>query len=458
VFQGLSTALTSLYASQKALETTGNNIANANTQGYSRQTVLLEPNGTGTGGSYWSGRSKVGTGVNVADVIRLRDAFLDSRSLSEHGSQGELNKLKDAFNTLELSFKEPSETGLNKQIANFFASWDDVTDATDVSSRSSVIEQARTLVTGLQQTANDLEELAKTAKQSLRNDVKQLNAWAQNVADLNVAIQAANSGGTSPNALLDQRDALVSKMADYAGVSTQPTQNGSISVQVGGVSIVRDAEVRALQVDDSGSPLVLRWDGDKDPNTSADGVEALVLSGSIKGSFDTVAGILPRYRTLIDSVATNLISTVNTQHQAGIDVNGTAGVAFFTGTSAANISVNSVVAGDTTRLAVRQVGGGAKDAENARAMAKLAELQTGPLVEYRNLINTLGVEASRASNRASIQDDIVNNVDGARDSISGVNLDEEMTNMIRFQKSYTATAKYLNVMNEMLDSLIALAG
>jgi flagellar hook-associated protein FlgK len=457
MFQGLSTALTALYANQKALDTTGNNIANVNTEGYSRQQVITSPTGGSPIPSFWSNGPRAGTGVNVDNIVRLRDAFLDNRSLTEHGSLGALTQLKTTYDAVELTFKEPSDTGILSQLDDYWQTWDDVaSNPTDGSARIQVVEQANTLVTGIQQAASDLDELEETTLTGLKNDVKQVNSWAKSIGDLNVAIQAAYQSGTTPNNLLDQRDLLISKMSDFGAVTVKETQNGSVSVSIGGISIVRDKSIRELQVDDSGTPVVLRWDQDNDPNTTTDGTKAVLNGGKLAGYITSLTSIIPKYRTMVDDFATNLISAVNTQHAAGMDQYGNPGGVFFTGTSAKTIAVSAALEADPKLLAAASAGGGEADEKNAAAMAKLAESLTGPNKKYEQLINTLGVESQRTSNQYGIQAGIVQTVDNARDSVSSVSLDEEMTNMIKYQKAYTASAKYLNVMNDVMDQLINL--
>lgn len=457
MFQGLSTALTALYANQKALDTTGNNIANVNTEGYSRQSVITSPQGGSLIPSFWTSGSRVGTGVNVDNIVRLRDQFLDNRSITEHGTLGDLNGMKATFDAMELTFKEPSETGIQSQLADYWASWEDLAnDPTNGSPRVQVIESAQTLVNGLQQSSHDLDELADATLTGLKNNVKQLNSWAQNIADLNQAIQSAYQGGATPNGLMDQRDLLVSKMADIGGVTVAATQNGSVAVSVGGVPLVRDNTVRNLQVDDTGSPVILRWDGDHDPNTLNEGAVALVNGGALAAGLTALTTTIPKYKTLLDNVATNLIATVNAQHAAGIDQDGNPGGVFFTGTSAETIRVDTTLAGNPRLIAAGAAGGGAADEKNASAMGNLADAPTGPDYQYRLLINTLGVESQRAANQSEIQTQIVQTVDNSRDSVSGVSLDEEMANMIKYQKAYSASAKYLNVMTDVMDTLIGL--
>lgn len=456
MFQGLSTALTALYANQQALDTTGNNIANVNTEGYSRQTVVMQPNG-GLLNAFWSTGSKVGTGVDVTNIMRLRDDFLDSRSITEHGTQGNLTALKNTYDTLELTFKEPSDTGLQEQLADFWNAWDDAVSGNgDGASRINIIEQAKTLATGIQQAASDLDELSDTSTTDLQNSVTQLNAYARSIADLNQAIQSSYQAGQTPNNLLDQRDLLVSKMSDLAGVTTKKLDNGSIDVSVGGISIVRDSIVRPMQVDTSSGTPVLRWDADGNEATTTDGIVARVSSGKVAGLFTSITETIPKYQSLLDDFAANLVATVNAQHALGVDKSGNPGGVFFTGTTAATLNVDTTLAADPSLIAIGALGGGSSDIENARAMANLANSASGPDTTYRKLINTLGTESQRATTQSGIQDTIVHTVDNQRDSVSGVSLDEEMANMIKYQKAYSASAKYLSVMNDVLDSLIGL--
>lgn len=457
MFQGLNTALTGLYAQRQALETTGNNISNANTEGYTRQRVDMQSISSSITPSFWSVANKVGLGVTIKDVTRIRDAFLESRSLQEHSSQGKLLRSQDTMATIELSFGEPGDNGLQAQLSEFWSAWDDVANNPGKpATRSGVIEQAKTLVAGFQQAASDLEDLAASSLDKLKSDVKAINAMAQNIADLNSAIQSAVNVGSSPNALLDQRDLLVNKMSDLANITVQNTDSGSVAISIGGVPIVRDNRVTPMQVDDTGASVVLRWDADGSAATVTDGTIATVTSGDMGGLMESILTTIPKYQAMLDSVANALITAVNTQHASGLDQNGNPGGAFFTGTSAATIAVAAPVLGDPSLIAAAGAGGGELDQENARAMAALADSSTGPDVEYREMINVLGVEAQRVNRQVDIQEGIVEAIDGARLSVSGVNLDEEMTNMIKFQRAYDASAKYLNALNEALASLLSI--
>jgi flagellar hook-associated protein 1 len=455
MFQGLSTALTALYAAQAGLDTTGNNIANVNTEGYSRQRA----NQVGTGGTplpaYYSRALGVGTGVQITDIERIRDDFLEVQSRTAHAQAGTYDVLNDTMSKVELSFGEPGDNGLQSQMSAFWSAWDDIANNPgDLAARSQVIEQGQTLVASFQQTANDLKRTASDDSTKIRSMVASINSMAQSIAGLNSSIRSSIAAGDSPNALLDQRDLLIGKLSDMVGVSVQPTENGSVAVLVGGVALVRDDKVRALQDDATGIPTVIRWDADNDASTVTDGQPATISGGQLDGYLQAVNTIVPKYLTLLDNVATSVITTVNTAHASGVDQNGNPGGPFFTGTDASSIGVDPTLASDTTLVAAASAGGGPLDGENARAIANLASLSNGPDAVYKQLIDVLGVEAQRATRQQSIQATIKTNTDSQRESVSGVNLDEEMSNMIRYQKSYSAAAKYTSVIDSVLEQLI----
>ena len=198
MFQGLSTALTALYADRQALETTGNNIANVNTKGYARQRVEQADLYSGST-SFWSRTSNVGTGVNVTGITRITDQFLQAQSRAAHASQGQFNASNTALDAIQTAFNEPSDEGLQKQLSKFWSSWDALAKTPgDSSARTSVIEQTKTLTTNIQQLNTSLNDQKAAAVTKLKGDVSQINAYAKSIADLNVTIMSQTNQGKLP--------------------------------------------------------------------------------------------------------------------------------------------------------------------------------------------------------------------------------------------------------------------
>ena len=298
MFQGLSTALTALYADRQALETTGNNIANVNTKGYARQRVD-QANINASANSFWStGTNAVGQGTTITGITRITDEFLKAQALTAHGTSGQLNATNTALQNIQTGFNEPSDEGLQHQLSEFWGTFDDLAKDTagNPALRVAVVEQTQTLVSNIQQIDSSLNLQSEQAKATLKGDISQINAYASKIADLNKAIKSQTQSGQTPNGLLDQRDQAVSELSNLVGVSVKAGEFNSISIVVGGVALVRDSSTNTLQVDDSGTPVVLRWDDDGNAGTSTDGQIANLTGGSAGGQLDVLNNIVPKYK------------------------------------------------------------------------------------------------------------------------------------------------------------------
>jgi flagellar hook-associated protein 1 FlgK len=456
-FSGLNIGLTSLYAQRRGLELTGHNIANVNTDGYSRQRLRLEADGgplMGAVHSVWNG---AGNGVEVADVQRLRDVFLESRALQERGTDASLRGNQVLLSRVESILSEPGDSGLQSQLSDFWQGWDDVANnPDDLAARSQLLERTTTLTTGLNQASAQIGLQWEATYEQLEATVDEVNAIAASVADFNRAIVTATNGGLSPNDLTDQRDLLVQRLGELTGVSVRPAQSGAVDVFLGGTALVRGNEAEQLKVqgaDELATPagtVAIGW--------ARDGYAAPV-GGSTGGMVHGLNQILPNYRDGLDAIALNLRDKVNAQHGLGYDQDGIKGGDVLTGDAAATIGLALT---DPRRIAASSTAGptgtGDDGGTNAADMAELAGSATGPDVAYRQLIVTLGVEAQTANRRVDIQADILGQIDAAREAEAGVNLDEEMTNMLAYQRAYEGAARFISSVDSMLDTLINRTG
>ncbi len=456
-FSGLNIGLTSLYAQRRGLELTGHNIANANTEGYSRQRLRLEADGgplLGAVHSVWNG---AGNGVEVADVQRLRDVFLESRALQERGTDASLRGNRVLLSRVESILSEPGDSGLQSQLADFWQGWDDVAiNPDDLAARSQLLERTKTLATGLNQASAQLGLQWEATYEQLGATVDEVNAIAASVADFNRAIATATKGGLSPNDLTDQRDLLVQRLGELTGVSVRPAESGAVDVFLGGTALVRGGTFERLKV--QGADQLAMPAGTVTIGWERDGYVAPV-GGSVGGMLHGLNDVMPRYRNGLDDIAASLRDKVNAQHAKGFDQDGVAGTAVFTGDSAATIALALT---DPRRVAASSSAGaggtGDNGGTNAADMAELAGAPTGPDVSYRQLIVKLGVEAQSANRRVDIQADILGQIDAAREAEAGVNLDEEMTNMLAYQRAYEGAARFISSVDSMLDTLINRTG
>jgi flagellar hook-associated protein 1 len=459
-FSGLSTALTSLHAQRRGMEVVSQNIANANTEGYSRQRADLQAIGGPVIPGLHARAVDVGSGVTVDQVHRIRDAFLDNRGRIEHAQAEYLSGQKQTLGRIEETFAEPSDTALQSQFAELWNSFSELsTRPGEPAVRTAVLQRATTVAATLRSSHEAIGSLWDSGREQLTSIVKDVNNIAATVAKLNEAVVATTQAGQPANELADQRDLLVMKLSELTGARAVARDDGSVDVHIGGSSLVYGGSVRLLK--DGGAtlmsqqgtnPVVLKWVD----NDSA----ATPPSGKLASVLESLNTTLPTYAGRLDDIASALADKVNTQHVLGFDRNGVAGKPFFTGNTAELISVaitdpDEVAAASTTGLAPDGVTViGTLDGANADKLADLATDDDGPDRKYRKLVVDLGVAAQTVNRRSSIQGAVVDEVDQARMGQAGVNLDEEMTNMVAFERAYQAAAKVISTIDQMLDTLI----
>lgn len=466
-FSGLNVGLSSLYAQRRGLELTGHNIANANTEGYSRQRLRLEGDGgplTPAIHSRWNG---AGNGVSTADVQRLRDVFLESRAVQERGTEASLRGNQVLLSRVEAILSEPGDSGIQSQLADFWSGWDDVANQPDnLASRSQLLERSQTLASGINGASERLEKQWSASREQVAATIQDINATAASVAEYNEAIVSATRAGLSPNDLMDQRDLMVQRLGELAGVTVRPGDAGAVDVYLAGTALVRGDQAERLavsgpdsmpqpQIDPAATtpaPLVgLSWEKDGYP---------VIASGSVGGLVQGMNDVLPRYRDQLSQLSGSLLTQVNAVHQAGFDQEGLVGGAFFVQDQGGRLQV---AISDPVKVAASDVGDPAapspnRGGGNAAALAELSGAKGGPDELYRRIVVSLGVEAQSANRRVDIQANILSQIDAARESEAGVNLDEEMTSMLAYQRAYEGAARFVSAVDQMLDTLINRTG
>jgi flagellar hook-associated protein 1 FlgK len=459
-FGTIGTALSALQAERKALEVTGQNIANANTAGYTRQRAVMTAVGGSVIPAMYSKSDGVGAGVNLSDVQRLQDAFLEQRANTENGTLNNLQSTQSTLSDIENSFGEPGDGGLQALLSSYWNGWDDVANNPgDSAARTALIGTAQSLAAGLNVAASSLSSQWKSSSESLQSIVNNVNGTAANIASLNKAIVAATSAGNHPNDLMDQRDLLIRQLATQIGATTRVNNDGSTDVFVGGAALVSGSLSRQLTIGGgtavdqaTTNPVSLSW--------SDTGQIVNTASGQVGGLLNTLNATIPSYASQLDAVAAQLVTSVNAQQGAGYDLTGAAGGPFFdpVKTTAASITVvltdpNGVAA--SSNPPTLDANGNpvvSLDGSNAQKFANFSG--TGADALYRQMIVKLGSESQSAQQKVTTQQSVVQQIQQSRDSAAGVDLDEEQTNLITYQQAYNAAAKFLSVLDSVLDTLI----
>ena len=439
---GLETTLRGILAQQLAIDVTGHNISNANTVGYTRQRAVLSPTDPYTvpGTTRPPQAGQLGTGVDVASYQRVRDSFIDIQYRAQAMRQGSATATQDGLSQVEGALREPSDNGLNSLLQRYWSSWQDVSNNPEnLATRQSLAQNAASLADGFTSVSSQLSTIKSQTSQSVGFTLDEVNQIGGQVAQLNDAIMKARVTGDQPNDLLDSRDNLLDRLSQLGNVTVTDTTLGQVDISIGGASLVTGASSATIAETDLTS----------------------LTSGKLSGLIKLRDVTIPGYQSKLDTLASTLITATNTQHALGTDLNGNPGGAFFTGNSASTIGVNASLVSNPALIAASG-NGQPGNAANALVMAGIrnqtlvgsATIDTA----YSQLVTQIGSDSQQAQRDKSTADLLVGSLDDRRQSVSGVSLDEEMTNLMRFQRGYQASARAMSAMDEMIDQLISRTG
>jgi len=452
----------SLAAHTAVVTTAGNNIANANTPGYSRQIPTLVANPA----TEALGLAAVGTGVSLQNITQARDQFVERQLPNALGAQAFSQSQSDALGALHAL--DPSlQGGLTSTLGAFYSSlqtWSQ--NPGDTALRQGVLGSAQALVTSFQQTASGVESARTGLDASIAGKLNEVNIAAQKVADLNGQILIARTSGGQPNDLIDSRQIAIDELATLTGGIPYDSGQGNISIALpGGTALVSDTRAAVLSVAadaTNGGHSKLRI-------TRADGSGPVdwtgpSLGGTIGGLMGARDGALKTASSSVDKLAFDLGTAINTVHQAGFAMDGTPGLALFsvpaTSTGAASlIAVNATVAADPRLLAAATtVPAGSGDNRNVLALiATQRQALAGgadPISTLQSITTSFGSSTAQAKALADHDGAIANHLTTLRDAASGVSIDEEMINLTKAQRAYQAVSKVIEVSNSLLETLM----
>jgi flagellar hook-associated protein 1 FlgK len=440
-FFGLQTALSGILAQQRALDVTAHNVANANTVGFSRQEAQLvaTPAYSYPGVSDDARPGMIGTGVDVQAYRRMRDAFIDVQLRAQAMRKGYHGATSDGLEQVELSFAEPSDTGVDALFQRFWNAWQDVANAPEsLATRQALVQAASSLADAFHTVDSQLTTIGTQLAQNVTMTLDEVNQTGARILALNVQIANARATGNTPNDLFDQRDVLIDRLSELGNVTITTGALDVVDVAIGGATLVSGTASSATLVESDLTSL---------------------SSGRLAGLITMRDTTLPSYRAGLDGIASALVTQVNALHTAGFDLSGATGIAFFapTGTTAATIAVAAGVAASPSLVAA-SVGAGQPG--DATVALQIAALRSAAAIgtAYNQLVTRIGSETQEARRSLANAELLSDALHDRRDSVSGVSLDEEMTNLMRFQRGYQASARALSAMDEMIDVLVNRTG
>jgi flagellar hook-associated protein 1 FlgK len=465
----LNSARSGMSAQQLAVQIASQNIANADTEGYSRQRVELATS-ISTAFPYGT----IGTGVTVQNISRARDAMLDAQYRQDSSGQAKADTMSAALGQIQQIFSEPSDSGLSATLDQFWGAWNDLAnDPTSGAAKGAVRAAGNSVASTLNRFAAQLDQLDQMNRESANADVGQINQLANQVVDYNKKIIAQESSGHTAGDLRDARDRLLDQLSTLTGGQTVERANGNAAFFVGGRLLLDGAMSKQMEFTDGQPPTIKFTD---DPKI------LVGVGGTLGAKMDIVAKQVPTVMSRLDSIARSLVTTVNSIHNGATAYTGTPPVA----TTAGNFfSVGSGAATDPAftargmkldatltsadKVAASAASAGPGNSDVATAMLALRE-QTLTITDasgntvgtnsingfFNETVGSLATATKYAEDDATVQKTMASNSLARRTAVSGVSTDEELVSVIQHQHSYQAAARLVSVVDEMTQTLVDL--
>ena len=457
----LNAGKTSLSTNQKVIEIAGNNIANVNTPGYSRQKAILEPYPSLNFNGFM-----IGQGVKVGDIVREHDAFLSSQIQEKSASYGEADAKTFPLAELESLFGI-TDGGLSTEIDNFFDSWQELTaNPGGQTERDIVIQRGELLADSFHTAVSELDGVKRNIDESLLSKIDGINNNLQRVADLNTRISAIEASGQSANTFRDERDQLLNELSSSIGIQSLEDKEGNIMIQLpGGQPLVQKGTALTLEGEVVADELQLQVNS----NGTTVPVDTSTLGGAFKGLLEVRDQLIPDLEGQLDKLAYTLVTEVNALHSTGTDLNGSTGNLFFDAPPSpappADIWDGAANAIAVALSSPDEVAAGQTSAPGDNTIAlQIAELGNAKIVDgtdtlvgaYSRISAQVGLEAGQNELATAANEDTMTQLQNLRDGKVGVSLEEEMINLIQYQKGFEASAKFLSTVDEMMDTILTI--
>ncbi len=461
-----------LNASRSSLGSASHNVANANTKGYSRQKVDQV-----TGPSIPKANGYVGSGVRNTGVSRTSDEYLSQRIGKEATSLGYAEERKIFLSQSEQVFNESNVEGFNHQLSKFFNEFKNLSlDPSNIALRSTVRASAKSLVKSAGNIDNGLLGIQKNIDARIKGYTKEFNSILHEVREFNALISAGRVGGKEVPDLDDRRDLAINRLGELSEISVFENDAGMMSITVAGQGIVlsgdtlNELELRRTPGNSNGKPentysIYLH-------DVAPFELTPYMTQGRIGALLGVRDGEVGRAMEKMDTIAFSLVNNVNTIHQAGYGLDGVGERDFFQkieeeskGRAIELFRLSDEVTSSLDAIAAGLLPEAPGDNRIALQISKLPSLKGSSGIpdhsvveDYNSIVADIGSSTAFANKELTFKVDVMNQLEGFREQISGVSLDEETADIVRFQHAYSANAKVMKVADEMLETIIGLLG
>ena len=448
LFGSLRSAASGLYSSQLRIDLAANNIARADDPTYSRQRALL-----GAAGYRMIGGGAIGSGVEVTGIVRDRDSLLDARYRGDQAQAEGFSHMSATLGEIETLFDATSDFSLGTVLSQFWAGWEELSNNPDDSSaRVNLVGNAQHLGRTLNDIDGQLRSTVSRLDEEIVGTVSTINQLTDQIARINDEIAAVSQGGRSmPNDLLDARDAMVDELSRYLDVTVTHASTG-IRVHSGGMLLVDGNSTHELST--SEGRIIY----------ATDGTDLRPRGGILAAAIEERDEVIPELMSALDEIAETIAREVNRVHRSGTSANGLhTGLDFFSGTTARDLRVASDIAADASKVA-SSASGLPGDNETALAIAALRHASlmsdgTATIEEaYANLVSSVGITASEAQFSGEMAIAMLAQSASDREQVKGVNLDEEMVDLISLQNAYQASAQVVSTIDALMQDTLSMLG
>jgi len=469
LFGTLNLAARSMQTQMTGVEVSGQNLANVNNAGYSRQTVDIQ-----TSPDISSPIGSEGTGAEAVAIQQAVSSLLNNQIQGQQSTGGYWSAQQSALQSAQTDLNEflngtgssssatgsassTSSSGLSGQLSGLFSAFQSLSASpTSMTARQAVVNQAQNLASTFNQIDSQLSAANVSLNSSLNNDVSSANQLLSGIANLNSEISYASFSGGNANDLLDAREQDLENLSKLTNIQTSTGTGNAVNVSIGGQTLVSGTQVLdTLQTYDSGNGKML-------VQTATGGTPLTLTGGSIQGTIDARDGALATLQGSVNTLASTLINQVNAVHGSGYSLTGTTGANFFNGTDAATITVNASLANDPSLIQAAGTATATGDNSIALQLAQLGSTAQAGLNNetfsnsYDQTVAGLGNSLATANDQVTNQTAVSTMLQTQRGSISGVNIDEEMTNLMGFQRAYEASAQLVTTINTMMGDTLAM--
>jgi flagellar hook-associated protein 1 FlgK len=456
-----------MVASKAAMATTGHNIANANTEGFSRQRVQTE-----AAPPQDHGHNLIGTGTLISRVERVNDEYIEKQIRNGGRDLANAEEKDIMLKQTEDIFNEMNGDGLNRLISRFYNEFRRLSNEPDNEAvRQSVREGAQAMINDFHRLRGEVEEVRRHIDARLDGYTREVNAFAEEIKDLNVKIKVQEVSGSVPNDLLDKRDMALRKLGSYMDLNMHKDNDGAYTIDVRGVGpLVAGPEVQKFSVDRTAADDQGKTENALDVRTTASAkgnVTHQIKGGKVGALLEVRDGVLSTIQARLDELAYTLTTAVNEIHQQGFTSGGAQSVNFFKDLNQEDRAAEFFELSDEVKSNVNNIAAAAQPdspGDNRIAIA-ISGLQGQKLMNggkatmddwYNSIVSDVGVASAKNKFGMNQQRDIMTQLGKMRDQISGVSIDEETANLMQFQHAFDASAKVIQIADECLKTVLEL--